>query len=239
MSLDYQAMEKFIAAYPLLMKQQGETAFNSFGLEFGYGWYPLAFELLGLFDDLQTHTGQAVGISQTKEKFGSLRVYCRLPVESVEQDIIETAFEHLSTTICDFCGAPGRIGEHKGLWATRCDAHRVIKHEQQADKVRRQSFDRFLGYERSGVDTSGLVYVDVTKSPDDDELADLNVYELPERIYNLKTGIRDKLAVSEYKGREVDYLAERIKDLECKGKNILSVTDGSRIANRILGRPEF
>lgn len=232
-------LDKFEKAYPLLMHQQDDNSFNRFGLEVGPGWYPLIFEMFGFMDDLQQRSGKAVSISQIKEKFGTLRIHCRMPCESVEQELIEDVFECLSAKTCDFCGSEGRIGSHKGLWATRCDKHRDIKHYKQAEKIRDQAAEDFLSYERKGVSTEDLLYVYVTKSEESDDLASLIMYEFPNYIENLKDGLMDKLTFTQVDNREIEDLAVLVKALKADKKRMMSATDASPAAEQVMDRHGF
>jgi hypothetical protein len=61
--------------------------------------------------------------SQIKEKYGSLRFYWSGDLPPLGEEIIEAA-EHLSSHLCDMCGAPGRIRTEQGWWTTRCAEHK-------------------------------------------------------------------------------------------------------------------
>ncbi len=57
---------------------------------------------------------------EVKEKYGSMRISIMPDVDEVDR--ICLAAEDRSETICDVCGAPGRVRE--GAWVTvRCDEH--------------------------------------------------------------------------------------------------------------------
>ena len=230
-----EVQKKFEDAYPLLMHQSGDSSFNRFGLEVGPGWYPLIFELFGLVDDIQKATGKAASISQVKEKFGTLRIYCNLPCEAVEQDIIETVFEDMSSRTCDFCGLPGKLSDKEGWWATRCDKHRGISDFAEAERLRARAAEEFFGYERQGVVTDGLVYADAKRSEKGRGLACLVLYELPERIGDLSDGLIKKLSVTEYIDRPVDELAQIVEKMRKHGKRVAAVSDGSEDGRKAVG----
>ncbi|SET80569.1 hypothetical protein SAMN04487962_1262 [Marinobacter segnicrescens] len=227
--------KKFADAYPLLMHQREGGSFDRFGLEVGPGWYPLVYELFGLVDDMQRVTGKAASISQVKEKFGTLRIYCNLPCESIEQDILETVFEDMSSHTCDFCGSPGRLSDKAGWWATRCDKHRGISDFDEAERLRTKSAEEFLKYERQGVITEGLIYADAKRSEKGQGFACLVLYALPERIDDLYDGLMEKLTVTEYVDRPVDELAKIVEDLKKQGKRIAAVGDGSEDSRKAVG----
>jgi len=232
-------LDKFQKAYPLLMHQQDDNSFNRFGLEVGPGWYPLIFEMFGFMDDLQQRSGKAVSMSQIKEKFGTLRIHANMHCESIEQELIEDVFEYLSAKSCDFCGGPGKMGSHKGLWATRCDRHRDIRDFREADKIREQAAKDFLSYERKGVSTEDLVYVYVTKSEENDDLASMIMYEFPNYIENLKDGLIDKLSFTQLDNRPIDELAGIVRDLKDDKKKLMNVTDASPAAEKVMGRDGY
>lgn len=86
--------------------------------EFGPGWLDL---IIGMSGWLAEHYDGHWHTSQTKEKFGELRVYHSAGDER-SREIIDTA-EWLSSWICEDCGAPGRLRKRRGWYRTVCDAH--------------------------------------------------------------------------------------------------------------------
>lgn len=237
MSIYDQAVEKFRQAYPLLMKQREDNSFVRFGLEVGPGWYPLIFELFGLINDMQRRTGLAAGISQVKEKFGTLRIYARMPCDSAQESIIEMLFETLSARTCDLCGAAGRLGSHDGYWSTKCESHRAIEDFREADRLGEHAAEAFLQYERKGFDTQGFVYVDSKRSEKGQGYASLHVYELPGRLESLlSSSLMDQMSVHEYLDRPVGELAAVVEGLKKQGKLVARVGDGSEDSDRALGR---
>lgn len=84
----------------------------------GDGWMPVVDELnvrLARLDPDYT-------IAQVKEKFGGLRFY----PETIRADVREQAYaiireaEDKCSTICEVCGAPGRLREVR-WYKTKCD----------------------------------------------------------------------------------------------------------------------
>jgi hypothetical protein len=230
-----QVQKKFESAYPILMQQREDNSFYRFGLEVGPGWYPLIYELFGFVDDMQRATGKAASISQVKEKFGTLRIYCNLPCESIEQAIIETIFESMSARTCDFCGSSGKLGNNEGWWATRCDEHRGISDFDEAERLRAKAAQEFLSYEHQGISTKGFAYIDSKRSGQGQGYASLVVYELPDRLDDLSDGLMEKLTVTEYVDRDVDDLAQMVKEMQGQGMRIAAVGDGSEESRRAVG----
>ncbi|MGQ9951348.1 antitoxin Xre/MbcA/ParS toxin-binding domain-containing protein [Pseudomonas aeruginosa] len=108
--------------YPKLLPTEGPGCFQLFGFECQDGWFGLIYTACEL---IQTHanrtgSGQAIA-SQVKEKFGGLRFYCRGGDDYVES-VVELV-ERLSESICELCGAPGRIRERNGWLSARCQVH--------------------------------------------------------------------------------------------------------------------
>jgi hypothetical protein len=61
--------------------------------------------------------------SQIKEKYGSARFYWHGDLPDLGDEIIEAA-EHISSHLCERCGAPGKLMSDGGWWSTRCREHR-------------------------------------------------------------------------------------------------------------------
>ncbi|WP_421949992.1 hypothetical protein [Pelagibacterium sp.] len=97
---------------------RNEYEFLRAGAEFASGWIDL---LIGMSGWLNEHYDGHWTTSQTKEKFGGLRVYSDRGDERSEEII--TAAEWLSEFLCEDCGAPGRLRKRGGWYRTVCDAH--------------------------------------------------------------------------------------------------------------------
>ena len=81
----------------------------------GPGWSSLIDEV---FDRLEKFPD--VYISQTKEKWGRLRIYV-FGVDEETLDFIDE-IEERSGTVCEICGKPGKLRE--GGWIVcRCNKH--------------------------------------------------------------------------------------------------------------------
>ncbi len=106
------------------MKRLGEYAPMQFdgrtiGCECGEGWYDMLEATLSWI--AEAHPTAWFKASQIKEKFGTLRFYNTASTGWIP-DIIDAA-EHLSGSVCDQCGAPGKTGG-QGWIATRCEEHK-------------------------------------------------------------------------------------------------------------------
>jgi hypothetical protein len=98
----------------------------------GIGWYNLIYTLTNCIDRRLEHLNKDGGnrkviIAQIKEKFGGLRYYADGDIDEQMDGMIDFA-ESLSYTICEECGAPGKL--RSGGWIrTLCDKH---EEERQA-----------------------------------------------------------------------------------------------------------
>lgn len=231
-------MAKFRESYPLLMHQREGHSFSMFGLEIAPGWYPLVFELFGLLDDLQRWSGQAISVSQVKEKFGSLRVYMS-GSGSIRRDVdlLESLFERLSLRICDVCGAAGRRQPDDGYWCTRCVDHRNGESHEVLRRASEEAQERFLVYERQGVDTSNIVHLEARQSASDESLGCLVVSSFPDRLESLKGGLMEQLYIQSLQERDPLFLASVVQELRDSGKALFGFTDASAVADVIMGNP--
>jgi len=98
----------------------------------GIGWYNLIYTLTNCIDRRLEHLNKDGGnrkvvIAQIKEKFGGLRYYADGDVDEQMDGMIDFA-ESLSYTICEECGAPGKL-RGGGWMRTLCDKH---EEERQA-----------------------------------------------------------------------------------------------------------
>lgn len=96
----------------------GREPFALFGVECGEGWYEL---LQKLIDDItKCDTNKVTRIFQIKEKLGGLRFYVNSATDEI-YNLIEKVEED-SYTICEICGAPGKL-RTDGYHQTLCDKH--------------------------------------------------------------------------------------------------------------------
>lgn len=107
------------------------------GFEVGPGWWPL---IEGLSSTIAAHENhlrkydttefQPVVVAQIKEKFGNLRFYHYGGDEFVTGAV--SLAEHLSGTICEQCGAPGKA-RTEGWIKTLCEVH----HEERQQRLQK------------------------------------------------------------------------------------------------------
>lgn len=88
----------------------------------GAGWLPIVYNLLvGL-----AQSPERPEILSIENKMGELRVYLmsysRAEEDMIEEDMIEEA-EREAETVCEFCGAPGRLREDLAWLRVLCDQH--------------------------------------------------------------------------------------------------------------------
>ena len=113
------------------------------------GWYGLADKLCSDIESILGADIKHFECRQIKEKFGALRFYWAYKrtaevhvdmlgpatIESITnephiaderllriRDLVSAASE-ASESICESCGAPGRLRVHKGYYMTRCSMH--------------------------------------------------------------------------------------------------------------------
>lgn len=77
------------------------------------GWV----DLLRAYVEMRLEAGETFRFTQIKEKYGSLRLY-----DVGDDSPLESVADHLSTCICEECGAPGRERDD-GWIRTLCDEH--------------------------------------------------------------------------------------------------------------------
>ena len=126
-------------------KQDSASAYQSFGIEAGSGWYELIRDLCREIAEVCAQAGREndLVVDQVKEKYGELRFYFHLEGGTVEEnaplnhrlyDIIER-YEETSKQVCELCGAPGKLRELKlrgGMvwYQTLCDEHYASRQEK-------------------------------------------------------------------------------------------------------------
>ena len=108
--------KRLINDYPDLFRGHTKPSTESlmcFGCACGDGWYELLRETCDKLKDFPT-----VEFVQIKEKFGGLRIYARSASEDGWYILNEA--EDKSYSICEVCGAPGKV--RTGGWIkTLCD----------------------------------------------------------------------------------------------------------------------
>lgn len=120
--------QRIYQAHPRLYRRalapEGERGCMAWGLSIGDGWMPLMAGLSAEIERIliahKVPEGLWPAFEQVKEKFGELRIYLswpeemqgaearELPVRREIRQAANTAVE-LSRTICEKCGAPGKL----------------------------------------------------------------------------------------------------------------------------------
>ncbi|PZQ14294.1 MAG: hypothetical protein DI565_12810 [Ancylobacter novellus] len=106
--------KRIVADFPEQFPR-GEFGFETLG-----GWRHMLREMCRRVSLLTPEQREGHGWTQIKEKFGTLRAY-HTGGPAVDE-VVDWA-EEVSEVTCDVCGAPGRLRNTKGWYATRCDEH--------------------------------------------------------------------------------------------------------------------
>lgn len=115
--------QRLFQAFPALYRDHTASITQSlmaFGFDCGDGWADLLHDLSQKLTAHARETGLDIVAIQVKEKWGELVVYADGTDDEADQ-LIEAARE-ASATICEQCGAPGRL-YRRGWHQTRCPAH--------------------------------------------------------------------------------------------------------------------
>lgn len=118
--MDPELQEKLFEKYPHLLRGRNESIQSNllpFGIATEDGWYDLLDDLLSDLKKIDPN----LKVTQIKEKFGLLRVYCRGTTKEAFDRIQEA--EDQSAKICERCGSTENV-EHKApnnWWRTLCE----------------------------------------------------------------------------------------------------------------------
>ena len=96
-----------------------DNAEDTLNLEHQAGWNALVVETIDTMVEAVKPDGR-FAIRQIKQKFGGLRLY----TFDARLGPIARSAEERSFTICEVCGAPGRVREERSWYRTVCDEHR-------------------------------------------------------------------------------------------------------------------
>jgi hypothetical protein len=114
--------DKLIADFPELYEKHGySTKERPFSVSFGVGegWFTLLYELsLDITNHVKKNPDSAIGITDIKEKFGTLRYYFYGGDETIE-NLIHKA-ERSSGYTCEKCGSWAEVMTNGGWLSTRC-----------------------------------------------------------------------------------------------------------------------
>jgi hypothetical protein len=112
--------------YPSLLRY-GISDNNRFYFECGDGWFDIIHTTLSLVDKHSILRENPVTITQVKEKFGTLRIYCRDGDEFT--NFVTGIAELISGFICEACGNTGQIQTTTGWTQVRCNVHKTTSAE--------------------------------------------------------------------------------------------------------------
>lgn len=119
--------QKLYEKYPKIFAQKDlpmSLTNMNWGCCVGDGWYSiinsLCYSIQNYIDNKQKKDPdfKQIEFVQVKEKFGQLRIYCNYSDEVVNACI--NFAEHISASICEDCGNPGKIRGANWL-ACRCN----------------------------------------------------------------------------------------------------------------------
>lgn len=121
--------EKLFEKYPKIFGEKDLPMTQTcmcWGIDTGDGWYSLLDNLCELLQGMTDNNPRSARFSQivaaqVKEKYGTLRFYVN--GDSEWQSGAIALAEHLSGSICDVCGGPGKLNQ-EGWISCRCEAHR-------------------------------------------------------------------------------------------------------------------
>lgn len=116
-------IQKLYKEFPVFFDiNSGEHPFKYRGFEIHVGWVSLVREMVQKLEAqalLEKRTSEkSVKCAQIKEKFGLLRCYLLNTSEAMQQIVHE--FENRSATVCESCGAPGKL-YNEGWHHVKCD----------------------------------------------------------------------------------------------------------------------
>lgn len=95
---------------------------GQFGFECGAGWLGILETLCERLSEARTQDNiERFRILQIKEKFGTLRVYHSSTNPTICKHV--HCAEEMSSTVCEVCGASGRLIFNGGWQRTRCANH--------------------------------------------------------------------------------------------------------------------
>jgi len=122
--------EALCKKYPEIFRDRNGDARTTamvWGFECGDGWYNIINTMCEQIENYQQYllrNGEEfspVVATQVKEKYGILRFYYTGGDEYIEGIVDLT--ESLSATICETCGASGKLRDGGGWLITLCDEH--------------------------------------------------------------------------------------------------------------------
>ncbi|MCD8207744.1 MAG: hypothetical protein LUD72_07395 [Bacteroidales bacterium] len=127
----YLHQEKCDRRYPFML----------FGVECGKGWDGIlqpVYDYIHWWNEEHIDEGERIYITQVKEKYGTLRVYCNHETQTLS-DVIRKA-EGDSCVICEICGSTDDVGMTEGWNTTIC--HKCLVDEVSKSKYKQEAWWR-------------------------------------------------------------------------------------------------
>jgi len=109
--------------YPTLLLCEDMPNDDQFFFECGNGWFDIINAALTAIYNKNSTDNRAVYVTQVKEKFGLLRIYCVNGDEYT--NAVADISELISELTCEICGNAGIIHTTKGWNQVRCDIHKL------------------------------------------------------------------------------------------------------------------
>ncbi|MHC8324188.1 antitoxin Xre/MbcA/ParS toxin-binding domain-containing protein [Pseudomonas sp. GB2N2] len=109
--------------YPSLLFSKDMPNSDQFFFECGDGWFNIINATLNVIYKKNTTNNLEASVTQVKEKFGLLRIYCRHGDDYT--NAVTNIAELISQLTCEICGNAGVIQTIKGWNQVRCDTHKL------------------------------------------------------------------------------------------------------------------
>jgi hypothetical protein len=164
--------DQLVVGYPALFRTYRQTGIGTFRI--GDGWQDIVATMLArITTALSATAGNFVTVESVESKHGGLLVHLSglvtdASVRTAVEDAVDLA-EARSASICELCGADGRLFETELRWLmTACDDHGrgaspIALGENARLPVHRAADGRIIGSRRYDKDTD--CFVDI--APDD------------------------------------------------------------------------
>lgn len=150
-----------------------ETLWNEINLNVGIGWMPAIDQYLQIVAEIEKYNGITGSIHSMQRKKGKLEIDQCLPVDEVEEAILEKCIKRWTSKLCNVCGRPGEMFNE----LVRCDHHKRVGYELCSVKGVGE-------YEGMPTFQDGALVVSRTSSQNQFSLI---FYRYPERIHPPET----------------------------------------------------
>ncbi len=129
------AVNDYVSLYQMYIDHADLIAPNARLELFNPGWHSIVTKFFARAKELN----YPIKVVQIKEKFGSLRIYYDVLVDSIEdydRQLNDILYE--TENVCDICGDHGTLGG-KGYIACRCESHRNYRMSDEANHALHES----------------------------------------------------------------------------------------------------